>query len=151
MLNNKRKCVIHEINDVILTTTTFLLSGDKLCTCNLFYNSIATYYVGRTSWQRSGSRWTSEAQYSVNGGKKLHEVLSVINIKGHKRTVKLTWHELKITSAIFSQMVNTAILCDPKRIVVKFPHSPILHYAFSSWIEKTMTKTIHCHWENRFV
>ena len=29
--------------------------------------------------------------------------------------------------------------------VVKFPHSPILHYAFSSWIEKTMTKTIHCH------
>ena len=25
-------------------------------------------------------------------------------------------------------------------IVVKFPHSPILHYAFSSWIEKTMTK-----------
>ena len=35
--------------------------------------------------------------------------------------------------------------------LVKFPHSPILHYAFSSWIEKTMTKTIHCHWENRFV
>ena len=35
--------------------------------------------------------------------------------------------------------------------VVKFPHSPILHYAFSSLIEKTMTKTIHCHRENRFV
>ena len=34
---------------------------------------------------------------------------------------------------------------------VKFPHSPILHYAFSSWIEKTMTKTIDCHWEDRFV
>ena len=34
---------------------------------------------------------------------------------------------------------------------VKFPHSPILHYAFSSWLEKIMTKTIHCHWENRFV
>ena len=34
---------------------------------------------------------------------------------------------------------------------VKFPHSPILHYAFSSWIEKTMNKTIHSHWENRFV
>ena len=34
---------------------------------------------------------------------------------------------------------------------VKFPHSLILHYAFSSWIEKTMTKTVHCHWENRFV
>ena len=28
--------------------------------------------------------------------------------------------------------------------MVKFPHRPILHYAFSSWIEKTMTKTIHC-------
>ena len=36
-------------------------------------------------------------------------------------------------------------------IPVKFPHSPILHYAFSSWIEKTMTKTIDCHWEKRFV
>ena len=37
--------------------------------------------------------------------------------------------------------------------VLKFPHSPILHYAFSSWIEKTMTKTIECHMhrENRFV
>ena len=35
---------------------------------------------------------------------------------------------------------------------VEFPHSHILlHYAFSSWIEKTTTKTIHCHWENRFV
>ena len=38
---------------------------------------------------------------------------------------------------------------------VKFPHSPILHYAFSSWTEKTMTKTmtktIHFRWENRFV
>ena len=33
---------------------------------------------------------------------------------------------------------------------VKFPHSTILHYAFSSWIEKTMTKKIHCNWENRF-
>ena len=29
---------------------------------------------------------------------------------------------------------------------VKFPHSPILHHAFSSWIEKTMTKTTHYHW-----
>ena len=34
---------------------------------------------------------------------------------------------------------------------VKFPYSPTLHYVFSSWIEKTTTKTIHCHWENRFV
>ena len=28
--------------------------------------------------------------------------------------------------------------------LVKFPHSPILHHAFSSWIEKTTTKKIHC-------
>ena len=34
---------------------------------------------------------------------------------------------------------------------VKFLHSLIPHYAFSSWIEKTMTKEIHCRWENRFV
>ena len=33
----------------------------------------------------------------------------------------------------------------------KFPHSRILQKVFSSWIEKTMTKTIRCHWENRFV
>ena len=35
--------------------------------------------------------------------------------------------------------------------LVKFPHDPILHYTFSSWKEKTMTKTVHWHWENRFV
>ena len=27
----------------------------------------------------------------------------------------------------------------------------VLHCAFSSWIEKAMTKTIYCHLENRFV
>ena len=26
------------------------------------------------------------------------------------------------------------------QVGAKFPHSPILHYAFSSWREKTMTK-----------
>ena len=35
--------------------------------------------------------------------------------------------------------------------LVKFTHGPILNYAFSSWIEKTMTKTIHWHWGNRFL
>ena len=30
---------------------------------------------------------------------------------------------------------------------VKFPHGPILHYVFSSSIEKTMTKAIPCDWE----
>ena len=33
------------------------------------------------------------------------------------------------------------------QFLVKSPHSPILHYAFSSWIEKTTTKTIHCRWK----
>ena len=33
----------------------------------------------------------------------------------------------------------------------KISAQPLLHYAFSSWREKTMTKTIHFHWENRFV
>ena len=33
----------------------------------------------------------------------------------------------------------------------KFSQSPILHYQFSSWMEKTMTKTIHCLWKKRFV
>ena len=27
---------------------------------------------------------------------------------------------------------------------VRFPHSPILHYAYSSWIKITMAKTIDC-------
>ena len=31
-------------------------------------------------------------------------------------------------------------LTKPGATLVKFPHSPILHYAFSSWIEKTMQK-----------
>ena len=35
--------------------------------------------------------------------------------------------------------------------LVKFPHSPKLHYAFSSWIEKTMKKAIQSLWKNRFV
>ena len=40
---------------------------------------------------------------------------------------------------------------DVAEYLVKFPHNPILNYVFSSWIEKTMSKTIHCHWENKFV
>ena len=50
----------------------------------------------------------------------------------------------QITSELHVDAVVGALL-------VKFSHSPILHYAFSSRIEKTMTKTTHCHWENRFV
>ena len=44
-----------------------------------------------------------------------------------------------------------AIFSLRKKKTVKFPHSLILQKVFSSWIEKTMTKTIRCHWENRFV
>ena len=35
--------------------------------------------------------------------------------------------------------------------MVKFLHSSILYYAFSSWIEERMVKTIDCLRENRFV
>ena len=52
-------------------------------------------------------------------------------------------------NSVFSEIVPDH---QPKLIVlVKFSHGPIFHYAFSSWREITMTKTIHCHWENRFV
>ena len=46
----------------------------------------------------------------------------------------------------FFSPVYFLLLCKPLTpkisfviLLVKFPHSPILHYAFSSWIEKTMT------------
>ena len=32
-----------------------------------------------------------------------------------------------------------------------FPHKPIFHYAYSSWIKKIMTKTIDCFWDYDFV
>ena len=52
-------------------------------------------------------------------------------------------------NSVFSEIVPDH---QPMLIVlVKFSHGPIFHYAFSSWREITMTKTIHCHWENRFV
>ena len=35
---------------------------------------------------------------------------------------------------------DTGMLGDERVI---FPHSPILHYEFSSWIDKTTIKTIH--------
>ena len=46
-------------------------------------------------------------------------------------------------------LLNVSLIWTP-RVLVKFPHSPILHYAFSSWIEKTMTKAIDCHWVEIF-
>ena len=38
--------------------------------------------------------------------------------------------------------LNFRKIHNSNKLRVKFPHSPILHYAFSSWIEKTMTKTM---------
>ena len=49
------------------------------------------------------------------------------------------------------QIRKITLHCLLMKEMVKFPHNPIPHYAFSSWIDKTMTKTIHGHWENRFV
>ena len=49
---------------------------------------------------------------------------------------------LKFSSKKMSPATSTYHL---NKFAVKFPHSHKLHYAFSSWIEKTMTKTIHYH------
>ena len=54
-------------------------------------------------------------------------------------------------SLILNNMRAKVEFGTPEKARVKFPHSLILHFAFSSWIEKIMTKTRHCHWENRFV
>ena len=40
----------------VLTTTTLLLSGNKLFTYNLFHNSIAIYNVDRDAREGRGSR-----------------------------------------------------------------------------------------------
>ena len=54
-------------------------------------------------------------------------------------------------SLILNNMRAKVEFGTPEKARVKFPHSLILHFAFSSWIEKIMTKTIYCHWEDRFV
>lgn len=54
-------------------------------------------------------------------------------------------------SLILNNMRAKVEFGTPEKARVKFPHSLILHFAFSSWIEKIMTKTRHCHWENRSV
>ena len=56
-----------------------------------------------------------------------------------------------ITMFLGKQSLEKKTICLEVETTVQFPHSPIIHYAFSSLIGKTMTKTIHCHWENRFV
>ena len=49
------------------------------------------------------------------------------------------------------KMFTNSYLPQQLNYTVKFPQSSILHCAFSSQIEKAMTKTIYCHRENRFV
>ena len=95
-------------------------------------------------------------------------------VKNKKLNSKITKHEETISIAeakhlpfgrLFSKAAKDGSISDIefdlilreigqyyllKNQLIKFPHSPILHYAFSSWVEKTMTKTIRCHWENRF-
>ena len=64
------------------------------------------------------------------------------------------WSSAKVWTYSMTLFTTTDVRklgSDLEQTPVKFPHSPILHYTFSSWTEKTMTKTIHCHWENRFV
>ena len=49
------------------------------------------------------------------------------------------------------EIVSLSVKWREDKKVVKFLHSSILYYAFSSWIEKRMIKTIDCLRENRFV
>ena len=84
-------------------------------------------------------------------------ILETANQYESDKTVNeaLSWEMIKLqtrdTSIKYSKAETKKMKNKETDIEVKFPHSPILNYAFSSWIEKTMTKTIHCHWENRFV
>ena len=59
---------------------------------------------------------------------------------------------LVVCTLLFFRMQNSSFEClghdrsemartIARNFLIKFPYSPILHYAFSSWIEKTMTKT----------
>ena len=65
----------------------------------------------------------------------------------------LTWDKMgrKAFEAVLRDPLERTKLAKTSGCWVKFPHSPILHYTFSSWTEKSITKTIHFHWENRFV
>ena len=56
--------------------------------------------------------------YSMNGKYKIARgAVEIVHRKLRMRLL-LPWQKLKITSAIFSQMVDTAILCDTKRNVI---------------------------------
>ena len=84
-------------------------------------------------------------------------ILETANQYESDKTVNeaLSWEMIKLqtrdTSIKYSKAETKKMKNKETDIEVKFPHSPILNYAFSSWIEQTMTKTIYCHWENRFV
>ena len=68
-------------------------------------------------------------------------ILVVLGVVRKSTLERMKWCEFVVVWTLFFYLFWS----------VKFPHSPILHYAFSSWIEKLMTKTVDCHWENRFV
>ena len=71
------------------------------------------------------------------------------------RFIKTSWPASSFENLFWSHELNARLIKNvmalPQTVgfkakaVVKFPHSPILHYAFSTWTEKTMTKTIHFH------
>ena len=68
---------------------------------------------------------------------------------------RIIWTNIPVILYLKQFLITVSHWCEvvrkSKKLRVKFPHSPILNYAFSSWLEKTMKKTIHFHWENRFV
>ena len=90
-------------------------------------------------------------KYYRRGGKCVYTLIYRIL---HKWRLPSTVSCINIKRKISSALVDKAKKRIDQQIsisLVTFPHSPILNYAFSSWVEKTMTKTIRCHWENRFV
>ena len=81
-------------------------------TCNLFH--IAIYNVDRDSGDRPGSRYTGEAQYIQHE----REIQNSTRYCGDctqeaKMRLPLPWQKLKITSAIFSQTLNTKLVSPP--------------------------------------
>ena len=91
------------------------------------------------------------------GGPKLRGILKFSPTKNSLKRMKIIFFEINhqtvkaYKSADRSLRIFIPVVPFDYRFTIKFPHSPILYCAFSSWIEKTVTKTIHCHWENRFV
>ena len=70
--------------------------------------------MDRDSGDRRGSRYTREAQY-IQHEREKKIARGAVEIVHRKLRMKLplTWQKLKITSAIFSQTLNTKLVSPP--------------------------------------